>query len=82
MSESTKKTPDLIAYQVTETKDQSYWNRIGAAWKTKTGGYRIRLKRPSRGRRNRPAPAQERAVKPNPSRWPQRHRPLSQGERK
>ena len=43
MSESTKKTPDLIAYQVTETKDQSYWNRIGAAWKTKTGGYRIRL---------------------------------------
>lgn len=43
MNESTKRTPDLIAYQVTEVKDQSYWNRIGAAWKTQKGGYRIRL---------------------------------------
>ena len=43
MTEATKKTPDLIAYHVTNRGEKDYWNRIGAAWKTKSGGYRIRL---------------------------------------
>ena len=43
MSEQKKKSPDLIAYNVTERNEQAFWNRIGAAWKTKSGGYTIKL---------------------------------------
>ena len=43
MSEQKKKSPDLIAYNVTERNEQAFWNRIGAAWKTKSGGFRIKL---------------------------------------
>ena len=30
MSNNTK-TPDFIAYEVTENQDQNFWNRVGAA---------------------------------------------------
>jgi hypothetical protein len=37
--------PSLIAYQVQEGKDdQSYWNRIGAAWSNRDGGFTIQLR--------------------------------------
>lgn len=35
--------PALIAYQVTDGKEKSYWSRVGAAWENKSGGYQIRL---------------------------------------
>jgi hypothetical protein len=43
MTEATKKNPALIAYNVTKRGEKDYWNRIGAAWMTKSGGYRVRL---------------------------------------
>ena len=42
MSEA-KKTPDLIAYSVNNRGETAFWNRVGAAWKTKSGGYTIKL---------------------------------------
>jgi hypothetical protein len=42
MSEA-KKTPDLIAYNVNNRGETAFWNRVGAAWKTKSGGYTIKL---------------------------------------
>ena len=38
-----KQSPDLIAYTVTGANDNSFYNRIGAAWKNKKGGYGIKL---------------------------------------
>ncbi len=32
MSNNTDKTPDFIAYEVTEGKDNNFWNKVGAAW--------------------------------------------------
>ena len=37
------KSPDLIAYAVTGTDDSPFYNKIGAAWKNKKGGYGIKL---------------------------------------
>jgi len=38
------RSPSLIAYQVREGKDkQSFWERIGAAWSNKDGGFTIQL---------------------------------------
>ena len=38
------KTPDYIAYEVTENQDQSFWNRVGAAWNHNDGeGINIQL---------------------------------------
>jgi hypothetical protein len=42
MSDQNKK-PDLYAYVVTTGKDKPYFDKIGAAWKNKKGGYNIRL---------------------------------------
>ena len=43
-SNSTPKAPDLIAWNVTERGDQTYWNRIGASWSHKDGkGFTIEL---------------------------------------
>ena len=45
----TNETPNsnkssLIAYQVRETDNsKSFWNRIGAAWNNKDGGFTIQL---------------------------------------
>ncbi|MCD0462089.1 hypothetical protein [Roseiconus lacunae] len=36
--------PSLYAYQVRETGNgKSFWNRIGAAWENKDGGFTIQL---------------------------------------
>lgn len=43
MNTSHENAPALIAYQVQEVKDASYWVRIGAAWKNKKGGYQLKL---------------------------------------
>lgn len=41
---TTTNKPDLIAYQVDQAGDnQSYWHRVGAAWKNARGGFQIRL---------------------------------------
>ncbi len=41
---STEKKPQLYAYQVRETGNgKSFWNRIGAAWPVKGGGFSIQL---------------------------------------
>ncbi|QDS91416.1 hypothetical protein FF011L_01460 [Roseimaritima multifibrata] len=41
---SSAKRPSLFAYQVRDIGDgKSYWNRIGAAWDTKSGGFIIQL---------------------------------------
>lgn len=38
------KRPDMIAYNVQGQDGQSYWNKVGAAWKHKDGaGYDIAL---------------------------------------
>lgn len=42
MSEQ-KNTPALIAYQVTQRGSKSFWNRIGAAWPNKAGGFQVEL---------------------------------------
>jgi hypothetical protein len=38
-----RKKPDLIAYAVTGSGERSYFHRVGAAWKTKSGGARVIL---------------------------------------
>lgn len=45
MSTQTKKTPDLIVYHVTPGVEgaKANWNRVGAAWKNRLGGYQIKL---------------------------------------
>jgi hypothetical protein len=35
--------PDMKAFVVTKSGEKSFWNEIGAAWKTKNGGYSIKL---------------------------------------
>lgn len=40
---SKSRSPDLIAYSVTETDAKSYFNRVGAAWENSKGGYGVRL---------------------------------------
>lgn len=35
--------PELIAYAVTGGGERSYYHRIGAAWKNKSGGARVVL---------------------------------------
>ncbi len=35
--------PDLIAYQVTEHGENSYFHRIGVAWSNSKGGCKVRL---------------------------------------
>ena len=43
-SNSTYKKPSHYAYQVRELGDgKSFWNRIGAAWTNKDGGFSIQL---------------------------------------
>ncbi len=43
MSNNTK-TPDFIAYEVTENQDQNFWTRVGAAWNHSDGeGINIQL---------------------------------------
>lgn len=43
-STSTTRQPSLIAYQVREgSNGKSYWNRIGAAWSNKGGGFTIQI---------------------------------------
>ena len=38
------KKPSLYAYQVRETgSGKSFWNRIGAAWSNKDGGFTLQL---------------------------------------
>ncbi|MEO9933320.1 hypothetical protein [Rhodopirellula bahusiensis] len=38
------KRPSLYAYQVRETGNGStFWNRIGACWENKAGGFTIQL---------------------------------------
>lgn len=37
------RTPSLIAYQVRDGKESSFWNQIGAAWSNKDGGFTIQL---------------------------------------
>ena len=46
MTESTQKStkPSLYAYQVREGGNgKSYWNRIGAVWSNKNGGFTLQL---------------------------------------
>ncbi len=41
---SNNKKPALIAYQVREAETgKSYWNRVGAAWNNKDGGFTVQL---------------------------------------
>lgn len=41
---NTGRKPSLNAYQVREAADgNSYWNRIGAAWSNKDGGFTLQL---------------------------------------
>jgi hypothetical protein len=42
---TSKKTPSLIAYQVRTPKgsEKGFWTRIGAAWPNKSGGFNIQL---------------------------------------
>lgn len=41
---NTGRKPSLNAYQVREAVDgKSYWNRIGAAWSNKDGGFTLQL---------------------------------------
>ena len=42
MSEKSKQ-PDLVAYSVSGAEVKSYFNRVGAAWANKRGGYNVRL---------------------------------------
>jgi len=38
------KKPSLHAYQIREAADgKSFWNRIGAAWSNKDGGFTVQL---------------------------------------
>ena len=34
---NTTKTPDFIAYEVTDGKDHNFWNKVGAAWNHSDG---------------------------------------------
>ena len=45
MNTQTKKSPDLIVYHVTPGVGdaKANWNRVGAAWKNRRGGYQIKL---------------------------------------
>lgn len=39
-----QRTPDFIAWNVTEKSEKSYWSRVGAAWKHKDGkGFTLQL---------------------------------------
>lgn len=42
-TESPSKKPDLIAYVVTESGEQSYFHRIGVAWRNSKGGAKLKL---------------------------------------
>lgn len=43
-STTTGRKPSLIAYQIREAADgKSFWNRIGAAWNNKDGGFTVQL---------------------------------------
>jgi len=44
MADETKgRKPNLIAYTVRGEGDQAFWNRIGAAWSNKDGGFTVQL---------------------------------------
>tara|TARA_R110002096_G_scaffold174994_3_gene350776 strand:+ start:5546 stop:5746 length:201 start_codon:yes stop_codon:yes gene_type:complete len=44
MSNNTAKTPDYIAYEVSDGSDNNFWNKVGAAWSHKDGnGINIQL---------------------------------------
>jgi len=44
MSTETKnKTPDLVAYQVTESGEKAFYHRIGAGWTNRYGGAKVKL---------------------------------------
>ena len=44
MTNQTTNKPSLLAYQVTDSDTgKSFWNRIGAAWANKDGGYSLQL---------------------------------------
>jgi len=41
---TTSKSPTHVAYHVRESKDKSFWTRIGAAWQHKDGkGFNIQI---------------------------------------
>lgn len=42
-TESTNKKPDLVAYQVSEIGDKSYYHRIGAGWTNSKSGVKVKL---------------------------------------
>ena len=42
-SKKEPRKPDLIVYAVTGSGERSYYHRIGAAWKNKSGGARVVL---------------------------------------
>ncbi len=42
-TESTNKKPDLVAYQVSESGEKSYYHRIGAGWTNSKGGVKVKL---------------------------------------
>jgi len=44
MTEETKnKAPDLVAYQVDEVGDKSFYHRVGVAWSNSKGGAKVKL---------------------------------------
>jgi hypothetical protein len=44
MSEGNQsKKPDLVAYQVSQAGDKSYYHRIGAGWSNSKGGAKVKL---------------------------------------
>lgn len=45
MNTQTKNSPDFIVYHVTPGVDgaKAIWNRVGAAWKNRRGGYQLKL---------------------------------------
>jgi hypothetical protein len=42
-TESETKKPDLVAYQVSQSGEKSYFHRIGAAWSNSKGGAKVKL---------------------------------------
>ena len=43
MSNTKNNAPSMIAYQVDQVGENSFFHRVGAAWKNKAGGYQIKL---------------------------------------
>lgn len=45
MNTQAKKSPDFIVYHVTPGVEgaKANWNRVGAAWRNRRGGYQIKL---------------------------------------